>query len=67
MVINSSKILLEMNSEPITEINVTHKCDMELLRRKSLIIATAKWEYNVKMHHKDTWCEGVDWTELGDE
>jgi hypothetical protein len=36
------------------EINVTYKCDMEALRRKSLITATAKWEYNVKMHHTDT-------------
>ena len=34
------------------------KCDTNVtwkpLRRKSPIIATVKWEYNVKMHHKDT-------------
>jgi len=49
-----------MNSEPITEINLACKCDMEAHKRKSLLTATAKWEYNVKMRHKDAWCEGVD-------
>jgi len=33
-VINLLEILLEMNSEPITEINVTHKCDVETPKEK---------------------------------
>jgi hypothetical protein len=33
-VINLLEILLEMNSEPITEINVTYKCDVEAPKEK---------------------------------
>jgi len=44
--------------------NVTQNFGLITEGRKSLKRCTCRWEDNIKMNHADTWCEGVNWSEI---